>query len=370
MRLRLTRLGYAVLGILILLYLAAWTSQSGLLLFLSGILLGCLAVNALASIATLRKVSIQAPLRTRTEEGAIPPIPWRVANATGGTSGAAELWLGATHLAILPPIPKRTAIDLALDPRVLRRGVHSLGDLLLASDHPFGLVRANCPRPIAGELVIHPRTFRGVSPAALGFEPVVGGKQAGASHSTLGSQFAGVRPLQPGDPLKLVHWPSSAKGLGLMSKVFDEELSGRVAVLIVVGPAHESLDDAVRTAASLVLAGLEAGHRVDWVCAHEAHPNALSPFADPAEVLDQLAAIPSPASHPTPAELEAAASALPVKALLHVVAAEPGPDLTRALGRLAEGNRALRLYLPAHAVADSLPFPVTRYARDRWIEAP
>jgi uncharacterized protein (DUF58 family) len=369
MRLRLTRLGYAVLGVLVLLYLAAWTSQSGLLLFLSGILLGCLVVNAVASIATLRKVSLQAPVRTRTEEGATPPIPWHVANATGGTSGVAELWLGTTHLAILPPIPKRTSVDLTLDPSVLRRGVHSLSDLVLASGHPFGLVRAHGARPTSGELVVQPKTFRGVSPAALGFEPVVGGKQAGASHSTLGSQFAGVRPLQPGDPLKLVHWPSSAKGLGLMSKVFDEELSGRVAVLIVVGADPDRLDDAVRAAASLVLAGLEAGHRVDWICAHEAHPIALSPFADQAEVLDQLAAIPAPADHPTPAELETAASALPVKAMLHLVAAEATPELAGVLRRMAEQNRAFRLYLPAHAAADSLPFPATRYARDRWIEA-
>jgi len=368
MRLRLTRLGYAVLGVLVLLYLAAWTSQSGLLLFLSGILLGCLVVNAVASIATLRKVSLQAPLRTRTEEGATPPIPWRAANATGGTTGVAELWLGASHLAVLPPLSGSSSVDLSLDPAALRRGAHPLGSLLLTSSHPFGLVGAKCPRPTAGELLVHPRTFRGVSPAALGFEPVVGGKQAGASHSTLGSQFAGVRPLQPGDPLKLVHWPSSAKGLGLMSKVFDEELSGRVAVLIAAGPDSDSLDDAVRAAASLVLAGLEAGHRVDWICAHEAHPIALSPFADQAEVLDQLAAIPSPVGHPTEAELETAASALPTKAMLHAVASDASPELARMLRRLADQNRPFRLYLPAHAAADSLPFPVTRYARDRWIE--
>lgn len=111
---------------------------------------------------------------------------------------------------------------------------------------------------------------------------MVGGKFRGHRQTGAGDHFSGVRPQQPGDSLRQIHWASSAKGLGLMVKVFDEELSGRVAVVLDCGSSGDAaaFDDAVRAAGSLVFAALDAGHHVEWLDLASLEPDLIPPFAD------------------------------------------------------------------------------------------
>ena len=58
---RLTPAGGLFLGIVVLLYGASITSQSGLLLVPAGIFLGCFAVNFLSAWRGLRGLEVTAP---------------------------------------------------------------------------------------------------------------------------------------------------------------------------------------------------------------------------------------------------------------------------------------------------------------------
>lgn len=120
---------------------------------------------------------------------------------------------------------------------------------------------------------------------------MVGGKFRGHRQTGAGNHFSGVRPHQAGDSLRQIHWASSAKRLGLMVKTFDEELSGRVAIVLDCGSSGDAkvFDDAVRAAGSLVFAALDAGHHVEWLDLASMEPDVLPPFADGHEILDRLA---------------------------------------------------------------------------------
>src|SRR5438552_3779214 len=61
--------------------LASITSQSGLLIWLVGLIAGCLVVNAFAALRAVRDVSLRAPNRILVEEGSAPREPWQLVNS-------------------------------------------------------------------------------------------------------------------------------------------------------------------------------------------------------------------------------------------------------------------------------------------------
>ena len=158
---------------------------------------------------------------------------------------------------------------------------------------PFGLVRVGRRQRLAGDVVVYPAIYETAPPRAAGYDAMVGGKYKGGRRSNSGSQFSGVRPAQPGDPLKHIHWKSSSKGQGLMTKSFDEELSGRVAFIMDCGQSGDPkiLDDCARAAGSLMFAALDEGHHVEWVELAGMNRLIVPPFSDGHEILDTLARI-------------------------------------------------------------------------------
>ena len=77
---RVTPVGRVVLLVIVLLYLAALTSQSGLLLTVVGILAGCMAVNFFASRRAISSLALDAPATFHLAEGQSLWQPWVLAN--------------------------------------------------------------------------------------------------------------------------------------------------------------------------------------------------------------------------------------------------------------------------------------------------
>ena len=113
-----------------------------------------------------------------------------------------------------------------------RRGVYPHGATIVSTRFPFGLVEVNRSVSLDGRTIVHPDIYRVSSPEAAGFDVMVGGKYRGQRQSPSGDSFAGVREHRPGDSLRQIHWASSAKGRGLMVRFYDEELSGRVGLIV------------------------------------------------------------------------------------------------------------------------------------------
>jgi uncharacterized protein (DUF58 family) len=119
----------------------------------------------------------------------------------------------APQVADVPPTGTETA-EVAL--RAERRGYVRLDRFVLATRHPLGLFRAWA--------VVHPgyTAIAWPRPAERGRPPPgVETDTGGAQDSAKGEEdFTGLRPYQPGDPLRRIAWKAYARGQGLHTKQY------------------------------------------------------------------------------------------------------------------------------------------------------
>jgi uncharacterized protein (DUF58 family) len=100
--------------------------------------------------------------------------------------------------------------------RAERRGRVRLGRFVLATRHPLGLFRAWAVVHPDYSAIAWPRPAeRGRPPP--GVETDTGGAQDRARG---GEDFTGLRPYQPGDPLRRIAWKAYARGQGLHTKQY------------------------------------------------------------------------------------------------------------------------------------------------------
>jgi uncharacterized protein (DUF58 family) len=351
LRFAITRNGWLLLGVSAFLYLASLTSQSSLLLLLVGLILGCALANAIVAARAVARLALEPPPVAHVAEGQRLKHPWRVMNRARRGAALIQLESPLGTLGQIPWLPPAATTSLLPEFTYWRRGVFPNAAVTVSSSAPFGLVQASRRQHLAGEVIVHPALYETASPRAAGYDAMVGGRFRGRSLSSSGAHFHGVRPIQPGDPLRQIHWKASAKGLGLMVKTFEEELSGRVAVLLDVTPgeSHKALDDAARAAGSLVFAALDEGHHAEWIELGTLHHLLIPPFEDGGELLDALARVEPARDRLTAATLDAAVARIsPRSAISLVLTAWNDEAATKADAWCATG-RSVTLYLPAGA---------------------
>lgn len=362
---RITPAGWVFFSLVVLLYGASITSQSGLLLVPAGIVLGCFAVNVVLAPRALRRLEVAAPASAHVVEGQRLGQPWHVRNLGRSPVALVTARSAAGELFKLPQLAPGAETSLVPELQFHRRGVFAHDQLRLATAFPFGLVRVARRLALAGEVVVHPAVYPLSAPRAAGFDVMVGGKFRGHRQTGAGDQFSGVRPHQAGDSLRQIHWASSAKGLGLMVKVFDEELSGRVAVVLDCSSSGDAkvFDDAVRAAGSLVFAALDAGHHVEWLDLATLEPDLIPPFADGHEILDRLARLSIEPKNLDRERLRGAFERLSVKSAVHLVLTQASPAASEAVAEIRRRGRSVSVYLPVKVQSreDFADAPVWRF---------
>lgn len=140
------------------------------------------------------------------------------------------------------------------------RGRYRLGPGRLVVDDPLGLSRVQIPVAEGGTVLVRPRVPR----LSVLFSDS-GGRGDGGRRQPVrrpsGLELHGVRDYVEGEPLRAVHWPTSARRGQLMVRELEDAPRDSVAVVLDVersavagSPGDTSLDDAVRAAAGLVQA--------------------------------------------------------------------------------------------------------------------
>ena len=150
----------------------------------------------------------------------------------------------------------------------LPRGRHRLEPLDVALTDPLGLARVEQQVDEAASVLIRPRI-----PTLTSIFSAHGARDAGAARSRLrrptGFEIHAVRDYTPGEPLRAVHWPSTARRGRLMVKELDDAPRDDLAIVLdqdpdgVAGPVGQSsFDAAVRAAGALALAHVLWNRRV------------------------------------------------------------------------------------------------------------
>lgn len=103
-----------------------------------------------------------------------------------------------------------------------RRGAFLLGPTRMASGDPFGLFTNQKPISAKDTLLVMPMIFPIKEfPPPPGLLP--GGKAIRLRTSDVTPHAAGVREYFPGDPMKRIHWPSTAHRGRFMVKEFEQD---------------------------------------------------------------------------------------------------------------------------------------------------
>lgn len=188
------------------------------------------------------------------------------------------------------------------------RGVHRAARLQLVVEDPLGLERVTRPLAAPTPVVVRPRV---VELDSLFADGVLEGAAARLRRPRAGAaDLRSVRAHREGEPLRAVHWPSTARRGVLMVKELEEATGGETVVLLdcdplaAVGePPDTPFEAAVRAAGSILVTLARRGRTATLLTTRgrggpvRARAHALD------DALDALAAVEADATAPLGAVL-------------------------------------------------------------------
>jgi uncharacterized protein (DUF58 family) len=192
---------------------------------------------------------------------------------------APALWVEMADHSTLPDYPGSRGVSVTsrhslrwhIEATCTRRGLFTLGPTTLHTGDPFGLFSVTLHDPATLPLMVLPPIVPlPVVQVAPGGRTGEGRPRADAIERTVGA--GGVREYRPGDSLRWIHWPTSARQNTLFVRLFDSAPAGDWWVLldmdrmVRVGEGTDSTEEhGVILAASLADRGLRAGRAVGLV---------------------------------------------------------------------------------------------------------
>jgi uncharacterized protein (DUF58 family) len=142
-----------------------------------------------------------------------------------------------------------------------RRGVYRLGPLELWMTDPLGLAVRSRSTAADTTLVVHPE-WEFVPLRSAGARRPDAHRDFRSGPGREGSEFHALREYVPGDDLRRVHWPSTARLDDLVIRQPERTSSGRLAVAVDLrAEVHDatSLERVISATASLCLSALRDG---------------------------------------------------------------------------------------------------------------
>lgn len=245
---------------------------------------------------------------------------------------------------VWPLLPGRSAARASYRGRCFsRRGTFAIGPATVRLTCPVGLFATDVGPLEVAPLVVYPalESLPEVPPGGASRAALLGG--AARREPGEGDVVHGVRDHRSGDPLRRVHWPTSARRGRLAILEMERHVSREVVLFLDLSPAtlrglgrQSTLEVAVRVVGSLAARLLEQGARVGLV-ADGKEPIRIGPGRGPLQlvrILEVLARVRPDGALSLPALLDLAANEVPPRGGAIVVVADPeldGPALLAPL---------------------------------------
>lgn len=230
----------------------ARTTGSGWIVVLLCGVVGTLVAAALWPLVGLRRVDVRLAVPRDGTVGR--PLPATVSVASGGAGLVVRL-LDPAGPAVVADPPARGEVLLTPE----RRGVVDAVPVEVVAAGPLGLVawRRTLTVPLDAPLEVGPR------PADVSLAELLGEGAGGTETATRGRKghdlVRSVRDYVPGDPIRLVHWPATARWGEVMVKETEDPDVPRLAVVVDLRGDPRAAEERASVAAGLVVAALGAG---------------------------------------------------------------------------------------------------------------
>ncbi|HUT53810.1 MAG TPA: DUF58 domain-containing protein [bacterium] len=267
-RVRITRPGFAFLFLIVAVAGAAFNTGNNLLYLVLSMMLAAMLASFMVSeyvIAQVRVeraapefvtagVSFRVTYRFKNEKKLIPSF----AVCVNESLGSVELMAIAAFVGA----GKETVIKAsAIAPE---RGRIRFHDMTISTTAPFGWFDKRKRVPLEGGLIALPRAD---SSEVDRDQIAARGEERPVHKAGRGDQLFGFRQYTRGDPVKDIHWKTSARTGGLMVRVRESEEERKLRIALnLSAPRPESPEPlreaAVRRAAALARAAIEDGWQV------------------------------------------------------------------------------------------------------------
>lgn len=257
-----TKEGWAYLALLGGVMFGAVNTGNNLVYIVLGVLLAMLVIANVLAEWNLRGLRVERRLPAEVFAGTPSPGHFVVINPRGsGSAWQVELIeLGAVRgKALLERCPPTAAREVPVDWLFPVRGEESLVGVRVQSSFPFGLVRRWRDLPVPGQLLVYPTPNGRPPPARSEGE---GDESATRQRAADLGEFAGLRPYRPGDPLRRIHWPSSARAVEPL--VVLRTATGTESLVLHLPPnlSGEPREDAIRRLTGTAEAHFQRGDAV------------------------------------------------------------------------------------------------------------
>lgn len=218
-----TRAGIGFLLVVVLLWLLGTNYENNLVLALTFLLAGLVAVLPVHTFANLSGVQLRLLEARPAFAGDRAEAEIRVSRDNGrAREGIKISWPGGEGVCLDLFELEDTVVRVSLP--VAERGRVRAPRLRVESRFPLGLFRCWSPLDLDIEFLVYPR------PLAAGPLPAEALPTGGASGESTrgGDDFAGLKPYRPGDSLRHLAWKQYAAGRDLNSKDYESRTDARL----------------------------------------------------------------------------------------------------------------------------------------------
>ncbi len=245
----------AILGVVVV---GAIMREINLLIILSGMMCGPLAISWQLIRMTLRDLEV----KRRVPAGVLPGAPFTVELQVRNGRRRLGTWAlriedrvrnvhaeagtaAARAICLIPYIAAEDRQVTSYRGQLWNRGRYRFGPIRLSTEVPVGLLKGHVTHKISNDVLVYPRLGK----LQAGWADLVKFDQQGhrswqRRHGPVEGDFYGLREWRSGDSRRWIHWRTSAKRDELVVRQFEQHRSQNLVVLLDL--LYPATADAVR----------------------------------------------------------------------------------------------------------------------------
>ncbi len=271
--------GLVFVGITLFVMIAAINSQTNLLFFMFGILIGGLIVSVVVSGEMQRKLRVRRMVNDHVVVGELLEVHYQITNPR---KHLASFAVSVTEAEMVSGVGDKLTNPLSIQPQgyalhiaprqtvtvmtrlgAARRGILRLNEVRLTCSFPFGFLRHVRHLKMPLEIVVYPRIGVLNRKLAMRYREAITPGSMTSNVRGGNDDFYGLREYRAGDNIRAIHWRRTARTGQLMIREMTSNAPPQMVVVLDLRHWKELAEDkrvaeverAIELAASLVCYG-------------------------------------------------------------------------------------------------------------------